>query len=695
MQFSVSWPQNLVDFQRVTTYMKIKINFHTKLFIVLGAVVCLSTMSILFIIQETTKKRVQENIKDKFESTRVALRHLQKLREKFAINTINNLTKSNAQFRAILSTASVSGDDMGFSAADNEGGILKDAHLRLYSTLPFLSMYRETDIFIVTNAEGILLFSKASPEKFGDDLTTLRLFEELAEKGMAADVWYVHMQKENYFLLPTEEGDAVYQVIAKPIVFRGEIHGVVICGNRIDKNTLSRIKRISGVDVALYSTEGIHVSTLPAAQMQALTAFIKSSDYEINRDVHETLLENENFLSMPLSILAKAHAEEGGFIVLKSLTKELAFVSKLRITLLSVGGIILLIAIGFSFFLSKGITRPVKKLSLAAKEIGKGRLETKVDIRTGDELEHLGDAFNGMVTGLKERDFIKSTFERYVSANVAEEIIKNPDMLRLGGERRTLTIFFTDIGNFTDLSEMLEPEDLVRDLNTYFRGMTAAILEHNGTIDKFQGDCIMAFWGAPISQEDHALLACKAALKCKDFLRFLEEKWISFGYPPRTYRFGLNTGEVVVGNIGSSSRFEYTIIGDDVNLASRLEGANKYYGTQIIIAEKTYSLVKEELIAREIDIIRVVGKKKPVKIFELVAEKGKIDEEKTTLLEYFEAGLYAYRDRQWEEASSLFMQALSLEPEDKPAKLYIQRCKENKQMEPAPEWDWVCQLDAK
>jgi adenylate cyclase len=675
--------------------MKIKVNFHTKLFIVLGAVVCLSTMSILFILQETTKKHIQENIKDKFESTRVALRHLQRLRAKFAVDAINNLTISNAQFRAILSTASVSGDDMGFGADYKEGVILKDAYLRLYSILPFLPMYRETDIFIVTNAEGKLLFSKASPERFGDDLTNLRLFEELAEKGVAVDVWYVNMQKENYFLLPTEEGDAVYQVIAKPIVFREEIHGVVICGNRIDKNTLSRIKRISGVDLALYSTEGIHVSTLPTAQMQALTTFIKSSDNEIKRDVHETFLENENFLFMPLPIIAKTRAEEGGFIVLKSLTKELEFVSKLRIALLSVGGIILLIAIGFSFFLSKGITRPVKKLSLAAKEIGKGRLETKVDIRTGDELEHLGDAFNSMVTGLKERDFIKSTFERYVSPNVAAEIIKNPDMLRLGGERKTLTIFFTDIGDFTHLCEVHQPEDVVRDLNTYFRGMTTAILEHNGTINKFQGDNILAFWGAPIPQEDHALLACKAALRCNGFLKYLEKMWVAFGYPPRTYRFGISTGEVVVGNIGTSSRFEYTIIGDEVNIASRLEGVNKYYGTQILISEKTHVYIKDILITRELDIIRVIGKKKPVKIYELVGEKGKIDEEKTTLLEYFEAGLYAYRDRQWEKASSFFLQVLRLEPEDKPSKLYIQRCKENKQMEPASGWDWVYHHEAK
>ncbi len=675
--------------------MKIKINFHTKLFIVLGAVVCLSTMSILFILQETTKKHIQGNIKDKFEITRVAIRHLQKLRAKFAVDTINNLTVSNAHFRSILSTASVSGDDMGFGEAVNEGAILKDAYLRLYSILPFLSMYRETDLFIVTNAEGKLLFTKASPERFGDDLTNLRLFEELAEKGTAADVWYAHMQKENDFLIPTEERDAVYQVIAKPIVFRGEIHGVVICGNRIDKNTLSRLKRISGVDLALYSTEGIHVSTLPAAQMQELTTFIKSSDYEINRDVHETFLGNENFLSMPLPILAKARTEEGGFIILKSLTKELKFVSKLRITLLSVGGIILLIAIGFSFFLSKGITMPIKKLSMAVRLFGMGQLDTKVNIRTGDELELLGNAFNDMAKGLKERDFIKSTFERYVSQAVAEEIIKNPDMVSLGGQKKTLTIFFTDIENFTNLSEILPPDEMINYLNHYFRGMCSAIMEYNGTINDFLGDAILAFWGAPIAQEDHALLACQAALRCREFLVDLERKWVTEGLPPRTYRFGINTGEVIVGNIGSPSHFKYSAVGENVNLASRLEGANKYYGTQILISEKTYSLIKDVLTARYIDIIRAKGISKPIKIYELIAEKGEIDIRKSEQLEHFDAGVCAYRARMWEKAISCFTRVLHLAPEDKTAKVFVQRCHEYQQQSPTHDWDGVYNLTAK
>jgi adenylate cyclase len=360
-----------------------------------------------------------------------------------------------------------------------------------------------------------------------------------------------------------------------------------------------------------------------------------------------------------------------------------------------VGGVILSIAIGFSFFLSRGITRPVKKLAMAARVIGMGQLDTKVNIRTGDELEQLGNAFNDMAKGLKERDFIKSTFERYVSHTVAAEIIKNPDMVRLGGQKKTLTIFFTDIENFTNLSELLSPEEVVNHLNQYFRGMCTSILECNGTINEFQGDAILAFWGAPIPQQNHALFACQAALMCREFLSHLEEKWVAEGLPPRTYRFGINTGEVVVGNVGSPSRFKYMAVGKDVNLASRLEGANKYYGTQILISEKTYSLIKNIFIVREIDIIRVVGSSKPIKVYELVAAKGQIDERKSRQLGHFEAGVRAYRARQWEEAISCFMQVLHLAPEDRPTKVYVQRCQEYQQMAPTQDWDGVYNLTEK
>ena len=661
----------------------------------IGLTVCLSIVSILFILQETTKNRIKDDIIKKFESTRVALRQLQEFRDQYAVDAINTITVSNAQFRSILSTASVSEDELGFGEDDKEDDILKDTNLRLNSLLPFLSLYQKSDVIIVTNAEGVLLFSKVSPERFGDDLSGIPLFEEMILNGDAVNIWDACMQSGRDFLFPARGKDAVCQVIAKPVVFSGEIHGAVICGSRIDEDILLRLKSVSGVDLALYCAKDFHASTLSATLLEKLTNIIRSSNFEIKNSVHEFYFDNEKFLSMLFPIIPKLPLEEGGLIVLKSLTQELEFMSRLRVTLFIVGGVILFIAVGFSFFLSRGITLPVKKLAMAARVIGSGQLDTKVNIRTGDELEQLGDAFNDMAKGLKERDLIKSTFERYVSHSVAAEIIKNPELLRLGGKKKILTIFFTDIGNFTNLSEILSPEETVNHLNHYFRGMCTAILEYNGTINRFQGDAILAFWGAPTPQEDHALLACQAALRCREFLGGLEKKWVAGGLPPRSYRFGINTGEVVVGNVGSSSRFEYTIIGDDVNLASRLEGVNKYYGTQIIISEKTYSLIKDVLIARKIDIVRVVGKSNPIKVYELVAEKGQIDERKVQLIEHFEAGIHAYRARRWEEAISCFMQVLNLAPEDGPAKTYIQRCQEYQQTAPAQDWDGVFNLTAK
>jgi adenylate cyclase len=225
--------------------------------------------------------------------------------------------------------------------------------------------------------------------------------------------------------------------------------------------------------------------------------------------------------------------------------------------------------------------------------------------------------------------------------------------------------------------------------------MSQAILDFDGTINEFQGDAILAFWGAPIDQEEHALLACRAALGCLEFLDQLEKIWISKGLPPRTYRFGINTGEVIVGNVGSDSRLKYTIIGDNVNLASRLETANKYYGTQIFISEQTYTLIKDHLMAREIDIIQVVGRSKPVKVYELVGEKEKIDEKKAQSLELFGAALTAYRHRDWEDAVLRFKKVLRLSPEDKPSKVYIERCKSYEKSAPSPDWNGVFELHAK
>ncbi len=228
-----------------------------------------------------------------------------------------------------------------------------------------------------------------------------------------------------------------------------------------------------------------------------------------------------------------------------------------------------------------------------------------------------------ILTEEKEKKFIKERFSNYVSKTVVDELLKNPKALQLGGEDRIITVFFSDVRSFTTISEQLgEPQKLVALLNEYLSAMTEIIFQYEGTLDKYVGDEIMAFWGAPVEQPDHAYRACKAALaQIKYLTEVLHPKWEKEGKPKLRIGIGINTGKMTVGNMGSKSRMDYTLMGDEVNLGSRLEGTNKVYKTTIIISEATYEIVKDKVIARELDIIRVKGKSKPVRIFELMGLK--------------------------------------------------------------------------
>ncbi|MCX7678938.1 MAG: adenylate/guanylate cyclase domain-containing protein [Spirochaetes bacterium] len=223
-----------------------------------------------------------------------------------------------------------------------------------------------------------------------------------------------------------------------------------------------------------------------------------------------------------------------------------------------------------------------------------------------------------VLTEQKEKKYIRQTFSKFVSHKVVDELLAHPEKLKLGGEKKILTVLFSDIRGFTTISEALSPEALVDHLNVYLQAMTDIVLKYDGTLDKYVGDEIMAFWGAPIPQEDHAFRACQCAIEMMEVLNKMNQMWKVEGKPPLDIGIGINTGEMVVGNMGSSSRMDYTLMGDNVNLGARLEGTNKQYKTHIIISEFTYEHVKERVIARELDLVRVKGKELPVKIYELL-----------------------------------------------------------------------------
>jgi adenylate cyclase len=298
------------------------------------------------------------------------------------------------------------------------------------------------------------------------------------------------------------------------------------------------------------------------------------------------------------------------------------------------------------------------------------------------------------LTEEKNRRWITSIFGKYVSPLVIENLIKNPDMINLGGEKRNITVFFSDIRGFTSISEKIEPEILVNILNEYLTEMTSIIIRDDGLVDKYMGDAIMAFWGAPLDQPNHPIMACSSSLEMVLKLKELNKKWKNEGLPSFDIGIGINTGDAIVGNMGSSSRFDYTAMGDNVNLASRMEGLNKIYGTSIIITENTYSLVKDNFEFRRLDYVRVKGKKKSITIYELISEKGKTSKKKQDFIKYYEKGLQNYFNKNWDEASKCFNAALKIF-NDLACTVFIDRCKNFMKNPPSKDWDGVYEMKIK
>ena len=355
-----------------------------------------------------------------------------------------------------------------------------------------------------------------------------------------------------------------------------------------------------------------------------------------------------------------------------------------------------ILGLGFAGMMTAGLVKPLKQLVSAIRGVEEGNLDITVQVASRDEVGALANSFNHMVSELRVKERIKDTFGKYLDPRVVGTLIETPDaVIKTVGEKRVMTMFFSDIVGFTSISENLMPDALVKLINEYFTLQTIPIHQSKGIVDKFIGDSVMAFWGPPFTQEDeHARLACLSALEQMEQLekfrrRLPDLMGIRTGLPNFDFRIGIATGEVVVGNIGSELSMSYTVMGDTVNLASRLEGANKHYGTRFLISETTQQLVRDEVETREIDLILVVGKTEPVRVFELLARKGDLNESEAQLRGQFQSGLIAYRSRDWQAATEHFDACLELDAHDAPAQVFLQRVDYLKKNQPPDEWDGV------
>lgn len=352
--------------------------------------------------------------------------------------------------------------------------------------------------------------------------------------------------------------------------------------------------------------------------------------------------------------------------------------------------IILVISISLAMLISRGISRPIRLLTKETDKIKNFDLDDKITIKSYiREIQIMSNAIAAMKSGLQ-------AFRRYVPAELVRQLISTGEEARLGGQKRTLTVFFSDISGFTTIAEGMAPEELMIHLSEYFDELTQILSEQKGTVDKYIGDGILAFWGAPVPEDNHAFHACNAALICQEKLKALNRKWAGAGKSPLATRIGISTGETVVGNVGSSERINYTVMGDNVNLASRLEGVNKLYGTRIIVSRGTYAAVSDKFWFRPLDIVAVKGKSEGTAIYELLMKKGEEAENQTAeLCLEFAKGFETYLARDWEGAIEIFKNLTSKFPNDIPTQLYLSRCRQYQATPPEADWQGIAYLETK
>lgn len=326
--------------------------------------------------------------------------------------------------------------------------------------------------------------------------------------------------------------------------------------------------------------------------------------------------------------------------------------------------------------------------------VSKGLWLNNIYPLAGIAFAYTGTTMHRYIHEEREKRKVRQTFSLYVPHSVMDEMLAHPERLRLGGEKKELSILFSDIRGFTSLSEQLPADLLVPQLNEYMTRMTEVVFGQQGTLDKYIGDAVMAFFGAPLAQEDHALRACSTALEMMKALRVLQEEWKDEKMPVFEIGIGINSGLTMVGNMGSERRFNYTVIGDNVNLASRLEGLTKQYGVSIVISEATRNAVKNEFTTRELDLVRVKGKQEHVAIYELLCRRGE-EGEKAEALELYAEALELFRGQRWREALDTFNRAEELLPGDLPTLLYKGRCMRLANEAPREGWSCITTLNEK
>jgi adenylate cyclase len=378
----------------------------------------------------------------------------------------------------------------------------------------------------------------------------------------------------------------------------------------------------------------------------------------------------------------------GAIATIRSEQTQAVLLSAIATLLAAIVGLI------FANLVSGGIIRSVRQLLEGTRAVEAGHLDRSIDVTTGDEIGQLAGAFNRMVVQLRVNQRVRETFGKYIDPRVVEGLIDRPNLTAAEGQRRVMTVLFCDLKGFTSLSEGMTPQGLVKVMNRYLSIMSEPIRSNRGIIDKYIGDGIMAYWGPPfVDEADHARFACLAALEMIERIATLRQEIPELlgvrGTPMEKcdLRIGVATGEALVGSIGSDVMMSYTVMGDVVNLASRLDGVNKMYGTRNLVCERTIAAARTALEVREVDRIVVAGRTLPEVVFEVLGRRGELTPERLASRDRYQEGLAAYRERRWDDALRALNASLEAISGDGPSSALLKRVESLKANPPSQDWD--------
>jgi adenylate cyclase len=588
------------------------------------------------------------------------------------VSTANLFRKTLAsRGRILLDKARLLSSDFAFKQAFATGD-----HGTLLSALENHRVRAGADRMMLISMDNNVMADTLHPDRHGTN------FER-------ADLMSAVMESETGEIESIEIVDqSVYQVVLVPL-FTPEPSAMILIGfimNDAFAVDLSHTTNDTEVSLLRSDKNGewqIFATTMPFDLSSQLLPHA-SDIYSSKNQIVTLSMSGKEYISMVVPF--EKHGIVAIALLQRSLYEQLSDYRHLRRTLWVIFIVVITVSVIGAVFTAKSVVRPVQSLEQGAQRIASGDFEHRVDIRQQDELGRLASTFNSMAKGLEERDKVRNLLGKVVSPEIAEELLKKD--IVLGGEEREVTVLFSDIRSFTTLCENLSPQEVVKMLNTYLTRINTEIEKHKGVVDKYIGDAVMALFGAPLKDSNAASNAVGAGLAMLKVAGELNITFLAQGIPELKIGVGIHTDIVLAGNMGSASRMNYTVIGDGVNLASRLEGLSKYYGVSMIASESTREQA-DGFIYRELDRVRVKGKSRPVTIFEPICESDSMSEDLASEIDRFHRALQAYRNQDWKLSHSIFSELFKKHPRNKLYGLYRIRVEILMKNPPDSQWDGV------